>query len=138
MAVENYYSGLGVLLPSYTPMYWLGLRSNRTSWPEFDWFQRTVPAPDMFHYEHWGMMGSSREPNNRAGNEYCGAADAEQAYDGAWGWNDYNCSVMMPYICRLDGGRLAALPRCAMHLPQLRVSRCLEVGGESMGAVHGW
>jgi hypothetical protein len=100
--VEAYYSGLGVLLPTYYRLYWLGLRTNRTSWPDFDWFQRLNPAPDTFHYEHWGTAGA-RQPDNAAGIEFCAAADAAAAFDGAWGWNDYNCTAMLPFACRLDG-----------------------------------
>ncbi len=103
-AVETYYKGLGVLLPSFTPQYWLGLRSNRTSWPDFDWFQRLNAAPSAYSYDHWGGTGKFRQPDNAVGVEYCGVADALLEYDGAWGWNDLNCTIRLPFMCRLDGG----------------------------------
>ena len=106
--VEQYFLKLGTLYPTFYKMYWLGLRTNITAWPNFDWLLRTYPAPDDFYYTHWGSSKAAREPNNAAGNEFCAGADATLAYDGAWGWADYSCSGMWPFICRMQGEEGAA------------------------------
>jgi hypothetical protein len=126
--VEGYYSGLGVLLSTYYRLYWLGLRTNRTSWPDFDWYQRLNPAPSSFNYEHWGILGG-QQPDNAAGNEYCVAADAAAAFDGAWGWNDYNCSAILPFVCRLDGALPWTLEPCSAAPAQAAALACLPVAG---------
>lgn len=57
-------------------------------------------------YEHWGSNSTgSQEPNNRAGNELCAAANASQAYGSAWGWSDVQCSLAnVSAMCRVAGG----------------------------------
>ncbi len=106
--VEQYFVMLGVLYPSFTPAYWLGLRSSRIAWPRFEWMSYLAPAPDRDAYEHWGVGDTWREPDNKAGGEYCGAANYTELFDEAWGWADNNCTQAMPYMCKVDGeSRLA-------------------------------
>lgn len=102
--VEQYFLKLGTLYPTFNRMYWLGLRTNASAWPVFDWLHRVFPTPDEREYTHWGVGRGVREPNNIGGQELCAGSDATLGYDGAWGWADFNCSALWPFICRLQGG----------------------------------
>jgi hypothetical protein len=48
--VEEYYTGLGVFIPSYHRFYWMGLRTY--GWPEFSWLDS---AAIQGAYSNWGM-----------------------------------------------------------------------------------
>jgi hypothetical protein len=102
--VEQYFLKLGTLYPTFNRMYWLGLRTNASAWPVFDWLDRVFPTPDELEYTHWGLGRSIQEPDNVGGQELCAGSDATLGYDGAWGWADYNCTALWPFICRLQGG----------------------------------
>jgi hypothetical protein len=110
LEVEQHFISGGFLFPTYTPAYWIGLRSNRTGWPGFEWLQRaTYPEPNRGNnrytpnkYEHWGSSTRWQEPNNRAGDEWCAVANYTQSYFEAWGWSDASCGGAYPYICRAD------------------------------------
>ncbi len=101
--VEQYFVSSGVFYPTFTPAYWMGLRSSKMMWPTFEYLSYSVPAPDQDNYEHWAASDNWREPDNRAGGEYCGAANYTEIFSDAWGWADFNCTAAMPYICRQDG-----------------------------------
>jgi hypothetical protein len=101
--VESYFITAGLFYPSYMPSYWIGLRSSASTWPRFQWASSNIPPPAAMTYEHWGLSETVREPDNRAGNEFCGAGNYTQAYGNAWAWSDFNCSVAMPFVCRQDG-----------------------------------
>jgi hypothetical protein len=107
--VEQYFVNAGVFFPTFTPAYWMGLRSSKITWPTFEYMSYSVPAPDGDNYEHWGVSDLWREPDNRAGAEFCGAANYTEIFSEAWGWADNNCTMPLPYICRVDGA--AALSR---------------------------
>jgi hypothetical protein len=111
--VETYFQMQGYLLPSFTPSYWIGLNATANTWPNFRWLSYSIPAPAFSSYEHWGRTQENSEPNNAAGNEYCGAASSALAYQSAWGWSDNVCTTHMPFICRTDGGPLAGSARTA-------------------------
>jgi hypothetical protein len=51
--VEQYYISNGYLFPTYTPAYWLGMRTNRTGWPHFDWLQRTGTTQPNRNNDRW-------------------------------------------------------------------------------------
>ena len=69
-----------------------------TLWPRF-----SVLTPQAFSYRHWGTaLPSGRlEPNNLRGQELCAGANSTEAYDGAWGWSDEQCSMPAPSLCKL-------------------------------------
>jgi hypothetical protein len=46
--VEQYYVKQGYMFPTYTLSYWIGLRSNRTGWPAFDWMNMAFAPPKRF------------------------------------------------------------------------------------------
>jgi hypothetical protein len=118
--VEQHYLSLGLLFYTSPGFYWLGLRSNRTGWPDFTWSNLNAALPDVAAggYDHWGISTDGREPNNLGGAEYCGGANYSQEYEGAWGWSDFNCTLVAPYICRQDGAQQATvlwLSSLALH-----------------------
>jgi hypothetical protein len=116
--VESYFITAGLFYPAYMPTYWVGLRSSASTWPRFQWASSNIPPPSPLTYEHWGLSESVREPDNLAGNEYCGAANYTQVYSNAWGWADFNCSVAMPFVCRQDGrGRRRWMPPTHAQMP---------------------
>jgi hypothetical protein len=90
-------------MQTFTPSYWIGLNTTAGKWPNFRWLSGSVPPPSYYSYEHWGRGDSYNEPNNLAGNEYCVVANSSEMSSNAWGWSDWNCSALMPYLCRLDG-----------------------------------
>jgi hypothetical protein len=81
--------------------YWIGYQVGPTdAWPNFTQVDRTTPASA---YRHWGTVQPSNksEPDNRAGNENCAAANSSAEYGGAWGWSDASCGTALPFMCRL-------------------------------------
>ncbi len=46
--VELYYIKQGFMFPTFTVNYWIGLRSNKTSWPAFDWMNMAYLPPKRF------------------------------------------------------------------------------------------
>lgn len=44
--VEQHFLAAGLLLPTFSPLYWLGLASqNMSQWPLFKWAEPGLPAP---------------------------------------------------------------------------------------------
>lgn len=104
--VEQHYITAGLLYPSSTPLYWMGLVSTPETYPAFSWINALLPPPNRFlgNYEHWGAYLFGREPDNKTGADFCSVGNYTQTYSLAWGWSDSNCSMMLPSICRVDGG----------------------------------
>jgi hypothetical protein len=57
--VEQYHISNGYLLPTYTPAYWIGMRTNKTGWPRFDWLQRVTFAQPNRDNDRWGAPGGT-------------------------------------------------------------------------------
>ena len=96
--MESYYIGMGILMPAFHKSYWTGLRAQ--SWPNFLWIDRTTNTE--VTYSHWGTLDDgSKEPNNLAPPELCGAANYSLSYADAWGWSDSSCANSFPFICRM-------------------------------------
>jgi hypothetical protein len=102
--VETYYLAQGLLIPGFTPNYWLGLSTTSAQWPDFRWLSTSVPPTMYDTYEHWAHSDTINEPNNLGGADFCGVANSSLMERNAWGWADWNCSAQLPYICRVDGG----------------------------------
>jgi hypothetical protein len=66
--VEAYFLSIGMLLPTYHKHYWIGLTTNTTLWPKYNWTDRSLPPPVGTAYQHWGRAGPLvLEPNNGTG-----------------------------------------------------------------------
>ncbi len=94
------------MLPGYHTFYWMGLVADQ--WPKFYWKDLTpVEGGDILDVGHWGyfMPQNIREPNNIYGQEDCVGANLTQAWDGAWGWSDTQCSGKWPALCRIVPNR---------------------------------
>ncbi len=52
-------------------------------------------------YDHWGyyMPQNIIEPNDFNPHEHCVGANYTEAWDGAWGWADAQCSQTFPALC---------------------------------------
>ncbi len=106
----------------YHKAYWLGLVTNDSSWPMFDWLDKSIPAPRSTSYEHWGTMdtgtGKLPEPNNVNLPEFCAVANASQNHGSpaAWGWADTQCKDKFVYICKVNGGFAAPQEPMPLHL----------------------
>jgi hypothetical protein len=86
--------------------YWLGLKVSTR--PDFVWNDPAAPfLLEQAAYRHWAQdgAGAASEPDNgQAPPEDCGVARAAQAYGGAWGWADVNCSLSFISVCKVSGG----------------------------------
>jgi hypothetical protein len=60
--VEQYYISNGYLMPTYTPAYWIGMRTNKTGWPRFDWMQRVTYAQPNRDNDRWVACGRRPRP----------------------------------------------------------------------------
>jgi hypothetical protein len=105
--------------------YWLGLRV-LTVWPRF-----APLVPQASAYTHWGIAlpGGKMEPNNLRGLEHCAGANSSEAYNGAWGWSDEQCSLRAPFMCKTRGWRPTArlpLDAAPLLLPALARAACAE------------
>ena len=109
--VEQYYLSQGLLFFTSPGFYWLGLRSDASTWPLYTWLNLNVKIPDRNYggYEHWGISRGRRQPDNAGGAEWCAGANYSLSYSEAWGWSDTNCTTAFPYICRTDGEPAAAV-----------------------------
>ncbi len=60
---------------------------------------------DLYRYANWGVYqpGDMPEPNNLAGNEYCGVANFTELVSSthAWGWADTACRGAHIYVCKI-------------------------------------
>jgi hypothetical protein len=84
----------------------MGLRSNASAWPTFNWLDTSTKAPDanLGGYEHWGVLKGRRQPDNDVGGEWCAGGNYSMTFNEVWGWSDANCTGTYPYICRTAGG----------------------------------
>jgi hypothetical protein len=119
--VEAVFIERGDLVPSFHESYWLGLYSASVKPAQFNWADQLSGT---LNWTHWGVYKwegeTAQEPNNLFGQENCGAANATQVYQDAFGWMDLNCNIRMPFMCRLIGEcpATAALPvSLPTHLP---------------------
>jgi hypothetical protein len=100
--VEALFIERGDLLPSYHESYWLGLYTPTLKPAQFNWADQLSGT---LNWTHWGTYKwegeTAAEPNNLFGQESCGAANASQAFQDAFGWMDINCNVRMPFMCRV-------------------------------------
>ena len=56
------------------------------------------------YYQQWGNWTDDEglpEPNNLYGGEYCGGANATEAYEGRYGWADVACNKRGAFICKV-------------------------------------
>jgi hypothetical protein len=102
--VENYFSMMGFLMPTFHLRYWIGAVSSPAHWPSFKWIDQN-PGINMTTYQLWGKLGMAPEPNNAPiGNEFCAVANYSQSYGNPrkWGWSDTNCDyIKAPFMCRM-------------------------------------
>jgi hypothetical protein len=110
---ENGFIALGRLMPTFHKAYWIGLRSQQPSNnpADYKWLDRTGGA---VAYQAWGYYvggpggGDGPEPDNRNGQEACGAGNFTEARNNASAWADASCGLRLPFMCRLMGGSLVA------------------------------
>ena len=95
--MEAYFISQGLLMPRRSPTYWLGLTSDKSLFPEFNWVSRSIPPPGPKSYSNWPP--NLPEPDNF---EMCAVANSSLYRDGSWGWSDASCELAMPFICRQD------------------------------------
>jgi hypothetical protein len=43
MQVESFYVLNGYIFPTFHKMYWIGLQSNASYWPQFQWQDKAMP-----------------------------------------------------------------------------------------------
>lgn len=57
------------------------------------------------------------EPNNQMKNELCAVANFTQGYIKAAGWQDVQCNITAPAICRVQrkAASVAACPLALLH-----------------------
>jgi hypothetical protein len=109
--VEQYFTGLGFLLPKYHKLYWFGLETGKggARWPNFTWVDsnNAIFRPN---YQHWGYIqhpngAKQLEPNNLIPTESCAGANATLRWSQhgaeAFGWADRNCSEQYISICEV-------------------------------------
>jgi hypothetical protein len=122
----------------------MGLKYNE-SWstimqtPVFSWIDLLIPGPNK--YKHWGQIvlgdGSvSPEPNNLAGDEYCGGGNGSSSYGQpkAYGWGDATCSKEFPFMCRWGIRRaLAPLPNWHLHTRSMHLPKAVASVVQIMG-----
>ncbi len=93
--------------------YWLGLKV--TSRPDFVWNDPAAASLlEPGAYSHWAQAGGgpSEPDNGQSPPEDCGIAQHAQAYGGAWGWADVNCSLSFISVCKAAG---ACMCGCVTH-----------------------
>jgi hypothetical protein len=111
--VEQAFINAGYLLPSYHLYYWMGYSAK--TWPKFLPLDKTVPFDSPAgNYTYWGYFNNSAAPVEPDGGVYgrqlCVAANYTEAYSDystgngslAFGWADNNCSLALPYMCRIN------------------------------------
>jgi hypothetical protein len=102
--VEKYYIEQGLLFPFWHRYYWMGLQSNRKSYPKFSWSDPLTPSLETSGaYKHWGlyMPGNFYEPYAANPPEYCAGGNFTQIYQAAAGWADTSCDDIHIYICQI-------------------------------------
>ncbi len=135
--MEQHYIKSGLLYPTHTPFYWLGLVSSPDTYPRFVWANAMQPPPNRFldSYEHWGAYPYGQEPDNRTGADFCAGGNLTEAYSLAWGWADSNCSVLAPSICKIDSAwhSCSASNCCAVNAKDAFI--CMSTA--RVGILHG-
>jgi hypothetical protein len=63
------------------------------------------------------MPGNMSEPNGNwtgTGGETCMAVNGTEARgaNGTWAWADANCTTLLPFMCRINGGVPPGAWRC--------------------------
>jgi hypothetical protein len=106
LQAEQAYLSQGVLFAGATASYWIGLSSNSSNWPVFTWMLKTLPSADSNEagWDHWGRG----QPDDAGPSALCAMASAALSYDGAWGWSGAQCSLQLPFLCRVNGGLLCS------------------------------
>ena len=103
------YNNNALTLPFF-PAYWLGARSNASSWPSFRSLDPFAQDPSSTTYAHWGTWDPpfdvsvpEPEPNNKFGDEYCLAANYTQGYGMPFGWGymDSQCNRTHVPLCKI-------------------------------------
>jgi hypothetical protein len=108
MDAEQCFVDKGNLMPAYHTFYWMGLKTGDvfSTWPNFTWIDKSY-AIFNGNYQHWGYTRLSGggatllEPNNLVPPENCAGGNFSEAYGGASGWGDTNCSATYPMICEI-------------------------------------
>jgi hypothetical protein len=110
--------------PTIRRTYWIGLKTN--SWPDFQWVA-TNSSPV---YMHWGtyiadLDPPTPEPNNLAGQEFCGGANSSEAWgaEQAFGWSDEDCEMRLPFMCKVASEWLPAKAPSPSHAGSLQAPR---------------
>jgi hypothetical protein len=120
-SVENYFVNLGVLLPEYDPVYWIGLNTttgDRSS-PDWMWVDPVLGRPQA--HRHWGTFSyadgtQEGEPNNLNDPEECGVCNYTERFTKAtkldakvtpFGWADERCGASHQFMCRVATGGVA-------------------------------
>ena len=93
--VEAYYSNMTYFIPVWHKAYYMGYRSTEAGGP-FSWLD---PQAQGGSYEHWGSAPSWTEDPKGA----CAMGDSSAiTTDDAFGWSDGNCSMAMPFMCKIQ------------------------------------
>jgi hypothetical protein len=111
--------------------YWLGLQSDKSSYPRFKWLDPMTPALSLpGSYKHWGlfMPANVYEPYAFAPPEYCAGGNFTETYQAVSGWADTSCDDIRIYICQIrrEGGWAAATAQaaCQSSQPACLAARC--------------
>jgi hypothetical protein len=106
MCLLQHFSNTGWLFPKYNKAYWLGLQNSSlpdSSGYGFQWLDPHAPGPDYSSYEAWGWNDVMQEPySNGLYLENCAVAALAYRWEGAWGWDNVNCTSKYVAICRLQ------------------------------------
>jgi hypothetical protein len=101
--VEQFYIKSGLMFPSYHKSYFFGLYTSAAGWKTSWKFTDNSFFSYASSYTNWGVASpqGTTAPNNITGQEFCMAANASEAQNGKWGWEDYDCFVQMPFMCEI-------------------------------------
>jgi hypothetical protein len=117
--------------PRTLQVYWMGLSSDRRSYPRFRWLDPSTPSLALASsYKHWGLMmpQNQYEPFAVFPPEYCGVGNFSQTYQGASGWSDANCDNIFVSICQIRrGGPPAAAAAAAAAAAEVFAQRPLVI-----------
>ncbi len=109
--VEQFYIKAGLLFPSYHKSYWFGLYTNAAGWKNSWKYTDNTQYVSGSSYANWGVAipQGLTAPNNITGQEFCVAANASEAQNSRWGWEDYECTAEMPFLCEIPREPAAGL-----------------------------
>ena len=99
----QFYIKKGLLFPAYHKAYWFGLYTDARAWKTTWKYTDLSPFAYSSSYANWGISAPEglTAPNNISGQEFCGAANASEATNAKWGWEDYNCLASLPFMCEI-------------------------------------